>query len=193
MLIIIFKILCDLLPDGHEAVLLLGIVRLTGYQPGGIRTTSVVVDIQDAVHALADHIVNHLMHALHPCFLDLGTDGIVRTVPRRQCLCAANIFHTVEGSLHVWIPGHRQTDGIESGILHHLDQFGCGDDLPPSRLIIRWCPTGKTLNPHIIDISRIAVECITQVPAHTHIFDSIGGSLKIRTFAADTHQQYADE
>ena len=64
--------------------------------------TRVVVYVEDAVHSLADDIVNHLMYAVHPC-----------------CIHVAVLVHVV-------IPCHGNADGSETGFFHHGHQFCLG-------------------------------------------------------------------
>ena len=81
--VVILELLGNLLPHSFEAFLLLGIVVFAGHQPRSIGGTCIMMDVEDAIHALADNIVHHLMHAFHPCFLYLRADAVVGYVPYR--------------------------------------------------------------------------------------------------------------
>ena len=67
--------------------------------------------IDDAIHALVQHIVHHFFHASHPGLVD-----IVVTVK-------------------MLIPGYRNTYGIETCVLENLEEFRRSHRLPPASLV----------------------------------------------------------
>ena len=68
--------------------------------------------IEDAVHALVDHIVYHLFDAIHPCGVHLAV------------------------AIHLLIPGHGHTDGTESCLFHHLQELRLCNGLSPAGLML---------------------------------------------------------
>ena len=172
VLVVVLELLGNLFPYRLEAFFLLGIGVRAGPEPRRAAVARVVMHVQYAVHPLADDVVNHFVHTLHPCLLNLCADAVVGYVPGCQSLLGIVPFHGTECRLHVWPPRHGNAYGIESRLLHHLHQLGLGDGLSPCRFVCRWRTVRPCLNPHVVHVARVAVERIAQVPSHPHVGDS---------------------
>ena len=85
-------------------------------------------------------------------------------------------FLKPDGS-HVRIPGDRDADGVEAGLLEHAEKCPRSDGLSPGGLIIRRRRDGKgTLDPHVVHVPAVGVQRVPEVPAGAHLPDRIGGT-----------------
>ena len=69
--------------------------------------TSIVMYVKHTVEPCIDDVVDHLMHTLHPCSINIAV------------------------AINMGIPGDRHSDGSETSLLHHCDQFRLCDRLAP--------------------------------------------------------------
>ena len=66
------------------------------------------MNIDDAVQALADDIIDNIVDTIHPGFIHI------------------TIY------VHVVIPRYRDTDGSETCVLHHRQELSLGGELTPA-------------------------------------------------------------
>ena len=119
--------------------------------------------VEDAVHSLVDDVVDDLMHSCHPLGLYFCADVVVCGVPGSA----------VQGEvcLHVGVPGNGNAYGVESCFFEHLKELWFGDGLPPCCFVVCGSATGPFLDPHVVDVAGVAVECVAEIPPYSHIGD----------------------
>ena len=108
------------------------------------------MNIEDAIHVIVDDIIDHLMHSLHPCLIDI-----------------AILVHVVE-------PSHRHANCSKASILHHGHQLRLCLVLTPVDLRVKILLTPVRSKIDVGAGCSIGIECITKIPAHTHVLDSLG-------------------
>ena len=158
MLVIILEGLGYLFPYILELRLILRVVGFVCLDPRFKRTaigTRIVVHVDYTIQSLANHVVHHLFHTVHPSLVDLAV------------------------RVYLLIPCHGNTDGPESCLLHHLDEFGLRYRLPPAGLVF------SSGLPRFGSI--VGIEGITQVPTHSHVLHGFFCRLKISGPSMITH------
>ena len=174
VLVVVAELFGNLLPQCLIAFALLLVVVLTGHEPRRVGGSRVVVHVQNAVHARIDDVVHHLLHAAHPGGVDLRAQIVLRRIP-----VAVVVAREPELRLHVRIPRHRHTDGIEPRLLEHLHQRSLRHRLAPRLLIVCGSTRRPVLYPHVQRVARIAVERVAEVPAHSHVLHGLMSCFKL--------------
>ena len=159
-----------------------------GTNPCGVAGAGVVVHVQDAIHSRVDHIIHRLLHPPHPAPADEALHGSFFLVPFRP------VVHEGPVPYHVGIPCHGHSDGLDSGVAHHVDEGLRGGHLSPCLLVIGRRAVRPALYPHVLYVARIAVQRVAQVPSQScmghdlfgrlegvHVFDCFGPDSGIGT------------
>ena len=140
-----------------------------------------MVDIQDAVHALADDIVHDFLHPGHPGRVDVIARPGGRVPPAAPLAVIGQIGRYRDLS-HMRIPGHGDADGVESGLLEHMEKRPGRDGLSPRRLIGRGLPVRIGLDPHVVQVPAVGIQRIPQVPPGAHVADGRRSVFPLRRF-----------
>ena len=111
LLVVVLELLGYLLPQIFVVRLDIIVGRRAGMQPL-FTVAGIVMHVNDTVHTVVYHIVNHFFHTIHPCILHLTV------------------------LVHFLIPGHWHTDSAKTSLLHHLQEFGLRHGLSPARFML---------------------------------------------------------
>ena len=141
MLVIVLKFLGYLLPKILIAFVILVIIVFISNNPS--ITSTIMMNIQYAIHTLVYHIVHYVMHSFHPLWIYL-------------------IF-----SIHVRIPSYWHTDCIYTSLSNHFHQLRLGNRISPTSF-----PLFPSSKPPIFTIS-ISIQRVPQVPTNLHFLNSL--------------------
>ena len=168
MCIVVFKLLCYLLPQMIEAILVLLVNTLICYDPCIIMSTSIVVYIYDTVQSLIYYIVDNFMNSLHPFLIYISL------------------------IVHVWEPSYRHTDGTKSCFPHHFHQFWSCNRIPPYHFPV--LPSNR-IEPRVFLRVCKGIQCISKVPPHLHILHCLSSGFKLGVLRVNSkrHQQGAKD
>ena len=113
MMVVILEFGGYLLPEILILCLYAGIYRSVSHKPVQVMVSRVMVDVNDAVHAVVDDIIDDLVYSFHKCIIHLAV------------------------GIHLLKPCDRYADGTDARLLHHLHQFGLCDRLAPTLFMFR--------------------------------------------------------
>ena len=147
MVVVVLEFCGDFFPECLVAGLVVLIFLHVGHQPCRTGGSRVVMHVQNAVHPFVYHVVHYLLHACHPLLVDAKAS---------PCALVPDSLRIQNHRAVVRIPGHRDSYGVETGFLEHMNELAGRHRLSPACLI-RCDAAVAFLKPHVVHAAAVGV------------------------------------